>query len=185
MEVTLVSNDDKEFIVDYEIVEKSETIKNVFLVWNGIWHYKKVKEKHDPVDVRRRDKLKVQAIKDCGYFPYIIKDMGKHNKTFVEQEFDIFKKLVESKEIYHIYNDLLNKALEEEIINTVKPITVIGVTENSKVSPPVSKPATITIILPEKPKKIAEHNRCLDCNIIISKSSQRCEPCYRKNSRKV
>ena len=31
MEVTLVSNDNQQFIIDYEVAEKSETIKNVFL----------------------------------------------------------------------------------------------------------------------------------------------------------
>jgi hypothetical protein len=32
----------------------------------------------------------MNIIKKYGYIPYIIKDMGKYNKKFVEQEFEIF-----------------------------------------------------------------------------------------------
>ena len=37
-----------------------------------------------------RDYIKISIIEKYGYTPYIIKDMGKYNKTFVEQEFEIF-----------------------------------------------------------------------------------------------
>jgi hypothetical protein len=32
----------------------------------------------------------MDVIEKMGYTPYIIKDMGKYNKKFVEQEFEIF-----------------------------------------------------------------------------------------------
>ena len=34
--------------------------------------------------------MKISVIEKYGYTAYIIKDMGKYNKTFVEQEFEIF-----------------------------------------------------------------------------------------------
>ena len=41
--------------------------------------------------VQARDKIKTAIIEKYGYIPYVIKDMGKYNKAFVEQEFEIFK----------------------------------------------------------------------------------------------
>ena len=66
-----------------------ESLK-IAIRWNGIWHYKKVRDNHNLEDVQRRDKLKEEAIERCGYEVYAIKDMGKHNLSFVGKEFDIF-----------------------------------------------------------------------------------------------
>jgi hypothetical protein len=41
--------------------------------------------------VQARDRIKMAIIYNYGYTPYVIKDMGKYNKAFVEQEFEIFK----------------------------------------------------------------------------------------------
>lgn len=57
------------------------------ILWNGVWHYKKVTEKHSLSQVQNRDVIKMREIKQCGYTPYVIKDMGKANKRFVESEF--------------------------------------------------------------------------------------------------
>lgn len=35
-----------------------------------------------------RDKIKINEIIKCGYKPYIIKDLGKYNRVFVEEEFN-------------------------------------------------------------------------------------------------
>jgi len=61
------------------------------ILWNGIWHYKKILEKQNLVQIQARDKVKFAIIQKYGYTPYIIKDLGKHDKKFVEQEFEIFK----------------------------------------------------------------------------------------------
>ncbi len=37
-----------------------------------------------------RDKIKIKEIINCGYTPYIIKDMGKYDPKFVEEEFNKF-----------------------------------------------------------------------------------------------
>ncbi len=68
-----------------------EDIKTAIL-WNGIWHYKKVADKHSVEQVQSREKIKIKEIERAGYKVYIIKDMGKHNELFVEVEFDIFMK---------------------------------------------------------------------------------------------
>ena len=72
----------------------------IAVLWNGIWHYKKVRNGHDPEDVQRRDRLKIKAIKIKGYIPYVIVDMGRHNKSFVMEQFEIFKRKVKTREIY-------------------------------------------------------------------------------------
>lgn len=61
------------------------------VLWNGVWHYKKITAKHSVQQVQNRDRLKRNAILRSGYFPYVIKDMGKENKTLVKLEFEKFK----------------------------------------------------------------------------------------------
>lgn len=62
------------------------------ILWNGVWHYKKIKDKHSVEQVQKRDELKLYEIQKLGYIPYIIKDEGKYNKSFVDFE---FQKLLE------------------------------------------------------------------------------------------
>ena len=88
---------------DADIVIKSLKIA---IRWNGIWHYKKIMERHNLEDVQRRDKLKEKAIKECGYEVYTVKDMGRHNKKFVEEQFSIFLEYVE--ENYKCVDNLLS-----------------------------------------------------------------------------
>ena len=66
----------------------------IAVLWNGKWHYEKITKKHSVKQVQNRDKIKLNEIKKYGYEPYIIKDMGKHNKDFVKIEFEIFKKYI-------------------------------------------------------------------------------------------
>lgn len=61
------------------------------VLWNGVWHYKKITKKHSVEQVQNRDKIKIDEIKKSGYKPYIIKDMGSYDKLFVENEFENFK----------------------------------------------------------------------------------------------
>lgn len=62
----------------------------VAILWNGKWHYQKIKENHSVEQVQNRDRIKIQEIQKCGYKPYVIKDMGKFNQQFVESEFEKF-----------------------------------------------------------------------------------------------
>lgn len=64
----------------------------IAVLWNGIWHYKKVREKHSVEQVQCRDQIKLQLIRNSGYVPYVIKDLGKADEQFVRREFD---KLIE------------------------------------------------------------------------------------------
>lgn len=58
------------------------------VMWNGKWHYEKITKKHSLKQVQNRDKIKIKEIINCGYEPYIIKDMGKYNPKFVEYKFE-------------------------------------------------------------------------------------------------
>ena len=62
----------------------------IAILWNGKWHYETITKNHSLKQVQVRDELKVQEIKKCGYTPYIIKDMGKYNESFVKEEFQKF-----------------------------------------------------------------------------------------------
>ena len=64
------------------------------ILWNGKWHYEKITEKHSIKQVQNRDKIKIKEIINKGYKPYIIKDMGKYNKKFVENEFKKLKQYI-------------------------------------------------------------------------------------------
>lgn len=60
------------------------------ILWNGAWHYKQISKSQSLKQVQARDKIKTSIIEKYGYIPYVIKDMGKFNPKFVEQEFAIF-----------------------------------------------------------------------------------------------
>lgn len=59
------------------------------ILWNGIWHYKKIYKNQSLEQIQNRDKIKVNEIIKFGYEPYIIKDMGKFSENKVNEEFDI------------------------------------------------------------------------------------------------
>jgi hypothetical protein len=69
--------------------------EKIAVLWNGVWHYKKIHSNHSLKQVQTRDKIKLDAIKRTGYTPYIIKDMGKEDLEFVKEQFDIFIKWLE------------------------------------------------------------------------------------------
>lgn len=64
----------------------------IAILWNGKWHYEKITNSHSVAQVQNRDKIKIKEIIKLGYEPYIIKDMGRYKKKFVEEQFDIFEK---------------------------------------------------------------------------------------------
>lgn len=68
------------------IIEDNKTA----ILWNGKWHYEKIKKNHSVKQVQNRDNIKIKEIINCGYTPYIIKDMGRYNPKFVEEEFNKF-----------------------------------------------------------------------------------------------
>lgn len=59
-------------------------------MWDGKWHYEKITQSHKLKQVQNRDRIKVKEIKKLVYKPYVIKDMGRENKKFVEEQFELF-----------------------------------------------------------------------------------------------
>ena len=66
----------------------------IAVLWNGPWHYKEISHTTTLKQIQNRDKIKINEIKNCNWTPYIIKDFGKHNKDFVQEQFEIFKKYI-------------------------------------------------------------------------------------------
>ena len=76
----------------------------IAVLWNGKWHYEKITKKHSVLQVQNRDKIKTKEIIKAGYIPFVIKDMGKHNKLFVEQEFEKFVDFVYQISLFNFYS---------------------------------------------------------------------------------
>ena len=69
----------------------------IAILWNGRWHYEKITSKHSVEQVQNRDKIKINEIIKSGYYPYIIKDLGKYSKKKVNEEFGKFNIFLENK----------------------------------------------------------------------------------------
>lgn len=67
------------------------TKQKIAVLWNGKWHYENIMKGTSLEQIQNRDKIKIQEIKNAGYTPYIIKDYGKYNQNFVEEQFNLFK----------------------------------------------------------------------------------------------
>jgi hypothetical protein len=61
--------------------------QKVAILWNGVIHYKDIYHNGSLVKIQERDKLKLEAIKKHKFETYIIKDTGKEDNKFVEEEF--------------------------------------------------------------------------------------------------
>lgn len=68
----------------------------IAILWNGKWHYEKITKNHSLEQVQNRDKIKIKEIKNMKYIPYVIKDMGKYDPTFVNKEFNKLLKYIAS-----------------------------------------------------------------------------------------
>ena len=64
--------------------------QKIAILWNGVWHNRKLFEGHNLKQVKSRDKLKLNAISRCGYQAYTINDPGKENIEFVKEQFEKF-----------------------------------------------------------------------------------------------
>ena len=69
------------------------------ILWNGLWHYKKITKAHSLKQTQNRDSIKLKEIKKSMYTPYVIEDYGKYDKEKVNEE---FTKLLEFLEQYKI-----------------------------------------------------------------------------------
>jgi hypothetical protein len=74
--------------------------------WNGLWHYKQVYQddrgKHQFENIKQRDIKRLKEIESCGYVNYSIKDMGKYNPKFVEEQFKIFTDYINNLSITQV-----------------------------------------------------------------------------------
>jgi len=76
---------------DADVVLMDEQIA---VEWNGKWHYETIIKGRSLLQIQTKDKIKNKIIIRKGFIPYTIKDMGKHNKKFVEMQFKTFNEFV-------------------------------------------------------------------------------------------
>ena len=62
----------------------------VAVLWNGVWHTKKITKQHSVEQVQNRDKIKLTEIQKAGYTSYVVNDPGSYNPAFVKQQFEQF-----------------------------------------------------------------------------------------------
>lgn len=72
--------------------------KHIAVLWNGKWHYEKITKQHSVEQVQNIDTIKIKEIQNCGWIPYIIKDMGKYNVSFVKEQFEKLLKYIKAYE---------------------------------------------------------------------------------------
>ena len=72
---------------DADIIIKSLKLA---ILYDGIFHFIQVKKNMNLSQIQSRDKLKRKIIQSNGYKYYTIKDLGKFNKQFVDNEFNLF-----------------------------------------------------------------------------------------------
>ena len=75
----------------------------IAVMWNGVWHYKKVRKNHSVSQVQNRDKIKIKEIINFGYTPYVIEDLGKFSKKKVELEFEKLLDYLKTDTVLNIY----------------------------------------------------------------------------------
>lgn len=69
---------------DADVILQSE---KVAVLWNGKWHFEKLAANHSVKQVQNRDRLKIKAIRDCGFKEYVIEDLGSFDPIFVQEKF--------------------------------------------------------------------------------------------------
>ena len=118
--------------------------------WNGIWHYKQVRNGHNLEQVQHRDKIKDKIIREkYDYNHYIIKDMGKKNKSFVINEFKFFLEYINEKHECNIVLEDYEVKMEEFY-------------QNCKII---------------RKNKEEIKNKCINCDKEITKAAKRCRNC--------
>lgn len=61
----------------------------IAILWNGPWHYRKLRSKHSVEQVQRRDQIKLNRIIANSWYPFVIQDeTGQKNLTKVNSAFD-------------------------------------------------------------------------------------------------
>ena len=78
----------------------------IAILYNGIFHYKKVYKDQKLERMISKDRLKEKIIIANGYTYYIVKDMGKFNKEFVQEQFNLFIHKLHFKNVLCDLNDL-------------------------------------------------------------------------------
>lgn len=62
----------------------------IAVLWNGPWHYRKLRARHNVEHVQSRDRIKLERIRSAGWHPIVIKDeLGQKSIEKVKEAFSI------------------------------------------------------------------------------------------------
>ena len=90
---------------DADIVIKSLKLA---ILYDGVFHFKQVKKGMNLNQIKSRDRIKRRVISDNGYKYYTVKDLGRFNKNFVINEFNLF---IHKLNFKNTINELIYKSL--------------------------------------------------------------------------
>ena len=90
---------------DADIIIKSLKLA---ILYDGIFHFKQVKKGMNLNQIKSRDRIKRRVISDNGYKYYTVKDLGRFNKNFVINEFNLF---IHKLNFKNTINELIYKSL--------------------------------------------------------------------------
>lgn len=110
---------------DADIIIKS---LKLCVLYDGIFHFKQVKKQMNLAQIQSRDKLKRNIIIRNGYTYYTVKDLGKFNKQFVINEFNLFiHKLKFNTVLRQMLINNHNKLFKQNLENIENMIKLISI----------------------------------------------------------
>lgn len=96
----------------------------IAILYNGVFHYKRVYKDQKLERMIAKDKLKQQIIIQNGYTYYIVKDLKSYNKKFVVEQFNLFIHKLNYNLVLHqlivnnhkiLYNNVLDSIYKLQI----------------------------------------------------------------------
>jgi hypothetical protein len=63
---------------------------NKAILYDGLWHFKKLREGHNIAQVQSRDTIRRKVIRENQATYHTVRDLGKYNADFVVSEFNKF-----------------------------------------------------------------------------------------------
>lgn len=106
---------------DADIIIKS---LKLCVLYDGIFHFKQVKKNMKLKQIQSRDNIKRKLILSSGYTFYTVKDMGKFNKKFVINEFNLFIHKLNFKSTIHQINNFKHKLDYQFCLNEIKNLKI-------------------------------------------------------------
>lgn len=96
----------------------------IAVLYNGIFHYKKVYKDQKLERMIAKDKLKQKIIINNGYTYYVIKDLKSYNKNFVIEQFNLFIHKLSYNLVLHQLHINAHKILYNDVLYSISKLLI-------------------------------------------------------------